>query len=129
MQTNNSTQEDTPQQKRHSSERQQHDPENDHGNVMALGDPDMELVLREVWHVVSQGRSVVVHGSAGQNPPHVRPPLAIHWRMRIAWLVGILMMNAMRCNPEYRSTLKCQGCADRKEVFNPFRGCIASMCE
>src|SRR5579884_680646 len=129
MQTNNSTEEDTQQQKRQSAERQQHDPKDDHGKVMEFGDPDIELVFREIGHVVRQGRSVVVHGSAGQNPPHVCPPLAIYGRVRIAWLVGILMMNAMRCNPEYRPTLKCQGCADGKEVFNPFWGPVASMGE
>src|SRR5690348_3180646 len=49
--------------------------------------------------------------------------------MRITWLVGILMMNAMRCHPKYRSALKCQGCAERKEVFHPFWSLVASVCE
>ena len=51
MQANHGAQEDTPQQKWQPAYREEHDSEHDHGNVMVLGDPDMELVFREVGHI------------------------------------------------------------------------------
>src|SRR5208282_360274 len=69
------------------------------------------------------------HGLSGQNPAHVRPPLAIDGRMRIAFLIGKLMMNAMRRHPEDRSAFESEGRTRGEEVFDPLRSLIAAMRE
>src|SRR5437763_16968798 len=57
----------------------------------------------------------------------MRPPLAIYRRMRIARLVRILMVDAMRCHPKNRSTLKRQSCACGQDVFHPLGSFVAAM--
>src|SRR5579863_501589 len=89
----------------------------------------MELVFCEIGHVTRQGCGVVMHGLPGQNPAHVRPPLAVDGRMRIAFVVGILMMNAMRGYPENRSAFKSQSCARSEDIFHPLRSSVTAMGE
>jgi hypothetical protein len=47
-----------------------------------------------------------MHRLPGKNPAHVRPPFAIDGRMGITFLIGKLMMNAMRSYPENRSAFE-----------------------
>src|SRR5580700_3542093 len=70
-----------------------------------------------------------MHGLAHQDPSHMRPPLAVDGRVRIAIVVGELMMNAVRCHPENRSALERQRGAPGQEVLNPFRRPVAAMRE
>src|SRR5689334_6519158 len=70
-----------------------------------------------------------MHGLAGQDPAHVRPPLAIDGRMRITFLIGELMMNAMRRHPEYRSAFQRQSRASGQEILDPLRRLVAAMCK
>jgi hypothetical protein len=73
----------------------------------------MELILREIGHVVGQGRCVVMHGLSGQDPAHMSPPRTIDWRMRITFFVSMLVMDAVRGYPKYRSAFERQSCANR----------------
>src|SRR5256885_9152991 len=66
---------------------------------------------------------------AHENPSHVGPPLAVERSVRIAFFIRKLMMNAMSCNPENRSTFKCQSCANRQEIFHPLRSLVSAMSE
>src|ERR1700693_500662 len=59
----------------------------------------------------------------------MRPPLAIARRMRIALLVGMLVVDAMRGHPENRAALKRQRRANREEVFDPEGSFVASVRE
>src|ERR1051326_6796631 len=56
---------------------------------------------------------------ADHQPHHVRPPAAFARGMRIAGLIGFLMMNAVRRDPENRTTLQRQRPADSEEIFDP----------
>jgi hypothetical protein len=47
--------------------------------------------------------------------------------MWIAGLVGFLMVNAVRGNPENRPAFQSQGSANRKEILQPSRNFIGSM--
>jgi len=47
-----------------------------------------------------------VHGAAGDDPSGVRPERSINGRVRIAFLVGILMVDTVGGDPEDRSALK-----------------------
>jgi len=71
----------------------------------------------------------MVHRLAHENPAHVRPPFSIDGRMRIAILVRILMMNAMRGHPENRPALKSKRGADGQEILDPLRRLIAAVRE
>src|SRR5579859_6392920 len=49
--------------------------------------------------------------------------------MRIAFLIGKLMMNAMRSHPENRSAFKRQGRARGQEIFHPLGSLVSAMRE
>ena len=57
---------------------------------------------------------------AEQNPAHVRPEAADPRRVRIAGLVGVLVVHAMGRDPENRSALERQRAADGEEVLEQF---------
>src|SRR5579862_9526351 len=96
---------------------------------MIFGDPDMELGFGEVRNVARQGAGVLVQAFAHQNPSHVGPPLAIERCVRIAFLIGELMMNAVSRDPENRSTFKGKSCTDGQEIFHPLRSFVSAMSE
>src|SRR5258708_36875693 len=68
-----------------------------------------------------------MHGATGQDPSHVRPPLAVAGGVRIAVLVGKLMMNAMRGHPENRSALEGESGAPGQKIFHPLRRLVSAM--
>src|SRR5450755_4635857 len=70
-----------------------------------------------------------MHRLAGKDPAHMRPPCAIDGRMRIAFFVGELMMNAVRGHPENRSAFERQRGAPSQEIFDPSRRLVAAMRE
>ena len=94
---------------------------------MIFGDPDVKLVFGQVRDIAGQRGGVVVHGFAGENPAHVGPPFAINRRMRIAFLVRKLMMNAVGRDPENRSAFKGQCCANGQEILDPLRSLVAAV--
>ena len=70
---------------------------------------------------------IVTLRAAPQNPTDMRPPAAIARRMRVAIAIRVRMMDSMRCDPLYRTTLYCQRAADYQEVFDGFGNFISSM--
>jgi hypothetical protein len=62
---------------------------------------------------------VVVERAPCDDPAHVRPEAAIARRMRIAFHVSILVMDAVRRYPEKRASFKRQRCAEGDEIFEP----------
>ena len=87
----------------------------------------MKFILSEVGNVARQRGRVMVHRLAHENPSHVRPPLALDRRMRVAVLIRILMMNAVRRHPENRPALQSQRGADGQKIFHPLRSLIAAV--
>ena len=59
---------------------------------------------------------------AEEHPAHVRPEAAFTRRVRIAVLVGVLMMDAVRRDPEDRPAFERERPAQRQEVLDRFRG-------
>jgi hypothetical protein len=47
--------------------------------------------------------------------------------MRVAFLIGLLMMDAVRGDPEDGTAFKRQCSAEGEEVLDPFRGLVAAM--
>src|SRR5258707_12289129 len=69
----------------------------------------------------------MMHRAAGQDPSHVRPPLAIEWGMRVTVLVRKLVMNAMRRNPENRSAFESESRTPGKKLFHPLGRLVSAM--
>src|ERR1700753_2312490 len=66
---------------------------------------------------------------AHQNPSHVGPPFAIEWGVGIAFFVRKLMMDAMSCDPENRSSFESQRCANCQKIFHPLGSFVTAMCK
>src|SRR5438105_12736078 len=57
----------------------------------------------------------------------MRPQTAVARRVWVAFLVGVLVMDAMRRNPKYWPAFKSQRSAHCENVFHPLRSLIAAM--
>src|SRR5437870_4549365 len=64
---------------------------------------------------------------AHENPSHVCPPFAINRRMRIAFLVRKLVMNAVGRYPENWPAFKGERCANREEILDPLWSLVAAV--
>src|SRR5579859_7777564 len=72
---------------------------------------------------------MVVQSTPGHDPAHVRPEAAIARRMRIAFHVSILVMDAMRRYPEKRAAFQRQRSAEGNEIFEPLVSLETAMRE
>ena len=101
--------------------------QDDDRHPVVVVQPDVEAVLRQIGSVLRHHPGVVVIGLAEQDPADVRPEGAIARRMRIARLVGLLMMDAMGGHPEDRPAFERQRAANGKEILEPHRDLIGPM--
>src|SRR6266705_5175052 len=70
-----------------------------------------------------------MHGLAHQDPAHVRPPLAVERSVWIAFLIRMLMMNAVCGHPENGPAFESKSRTRSQNVFHPVGRSIASMSE
>src|SRR6185312_15430089 len=70
-----------------------------------------------------------VHGGSAENPAHMRPPSAFGWGVGVAFVVGELVMHAMRGHPEDGSTFERKRGSDGHEVLDPLAGLVSAMGE
>ena len=68
-----------------------------------------------------------MHGFAAHDPAHVRPEAAVARAVRIAGLVGELMMHAVRGHPEDRPALERQRGAGGEEILKPLGALETAM--
>src|SRR5690349_6133669 len=87
--------------------------------------PTMKAVALKVRYV--RREYGIAHRIALQQPASMSPPPAVAGRMRIAVLVGILMMDAMGCDPKERAALQCERGTDCQGVFQPLGCHISAM--
>src|SRR5262245_23696822 len=66
---------------------------------------------------------------ARQNPARMGPPGALARRMRIAFLIGMLVMDAMCGDPENRSPFERERATPGEGVFDPLVCLVAAMGE
>jgi len=116
-----------PQQVGQASEEEQSSAHDDLRNPVPLADPGMKFVFTQVGDVGEEGIDLVVHGLAGKDPSHVGPDAAFARRVRVAFFIRILVMFAVRGDPEDRSAFEGQGCAGGQEIFDPFWSFVAAM--
>ena len=64
---------------------------------------------------------------AAENPAGVRPPRAFARRVRIAFAIRVLVMDAMRRDPEDRPAFERQRAAPREDVLDPLVGLVAPV--
>jgi hypothetical protein len=101
----------------------------DEGNVVEFAEPDVTLVAGEVGGVAAEECGFGVERAAGDDPTGVSPPGPVVGSVRIAVVVGVLMMDAMCGDPEDGSAFKCCGAAGGDEVFEPLGNAVAAMRE
>ena len=97
------------------------------GNPVPLAEPYVVLVFTKIRNVGGELRGGLMHRLSGQNPTHVRPPLAVARGMRVALLIRELMVNAVGSNPEDRPAFKRKRSASGKEIFHPLGSLISAM--
>jgi hypothetical protein len=89
----------------------------------------MDAVFGEIGGVAAEESGLGVEGAAGENPACVGPPGTVVRSVRIAFLIGVLMMNAVRGDPEDWPALQGEATAHGDEVLDPPRSTIAAVCE
>ena len=89
----------------------------------------MKFVFAEFGDVGEKFVGIVVHRLAGHDPAHVSPESPFAGRVRVAFLVGVLMMLAVRGDPGDRAAFQRQGTADGEEVLHPVGCLVAAMGE
>ena len=94
---------------------------------MIVVQPHVERVFGQIGRILRHQAGVVVLRLPDENPAHVSPPGAIARRMWVAGLVGFLMVNAVRGNPENRPAFQRQGSANREAILEPSRNSIGTM--
>jgi hypothetical protein len=99
------------------------------GKVVILAEPDVDGILGEVWSVAAKESGFRVQGTAGEDPASMSPPGAVVGSVGVAFVVRVLMMNAMGGYPEDGTALKREAAAHGDEVFDPLGNPIAAMGE
>jgi hypothetical protein len=101
----------------------------DQRDPMKFAEPDVDWVLGEVGGVAAEERGFRVEGAAGEDPAGVGPPGAIVRGMGIAFVVGVLMVDAMGGYPEDGTAFKGETAAHGNEVLDPLGGSVAAVGE
>ncbi len=116
-----------PQHVRQAAERGEREADDHLRHPVPGGEPHVDGVLGQVGHVPAQHGGVVVHRLAHEDPAHVRPEGALARRVRIAVVVRVLVVDAVRGHPEDRAALERERAADRQEVLDPLVGLVAAV--
>src|ERR1700733_10115550 len=89
----------------------------------------MDAVFGEIGGVAAEESSLGVEGAAGENPPCVGPPGTVVRSVRVAFVIRVLMMNAVRGDPEDRPAFEGEATAHGDEVLDPPRSTVAAVCK
>ncbi len=96
---------------------------------VVLGEPDVDAVAGEVRGVAAEQSGLGVERAAGEDPAGVGPPGAVVRGVRVAFLVGVLMVDAVGGDPEDRSALESEAAAGGDEVLQPLGHAVAAVGE
>ncbi len=120
-------QEDTPQDHRPSAPGQQAQPDGRQWHPVVFRKPDMELVAAQVRRVPAQHLGLRVQRFAAHDPAHVRPKGSIVGCVRVALVVGKLVVDPVRGHPKNRTALERERAAHRHRVLDQLGYLIAAM--
>ena len=101
----------------------------DERHPVILREPDVDAIAGEVGSVAAEERGLGVESATGEDPAGVGPPGAVVRCVRIAFLVGVLMVDAMGGYPEDGSAFEREAAAGGDEVFQPPGNAIAAVGE
>jgi len=101
----------------------------DEGNPVIFAEGDEEGIALEVGDVAGKGFSLCVLRVAPDEPAEVSPPGALAGSVGVAFLVTVLVMNAVSGYPEDGPALKGERGADGHGMLNPFGNLVAAMSE
>ena len=87
------------------------------------------LVAGEVGGVAAQQGGLRVERAAGEDPAGVGPPGAVVRGVRVAVVVGVLMVDAVGGDPEDGSAFERHGAAGGDEVLQPLGGPVSAVGE
>src|SRR5260370_35833276 len=91
---------------------------------MKVVKPDVEALFHPIRGILRHQWGVAMLALSNQKPAHVSPPSAVTRRMRVAGLIGFLVVDSMCRNPENRSTLERQRAANGKKILKRQRHLI-----
>ena len=83
------------------------------GQPVVFAEPDVDGVAGEVGGVAAEERGLRVQGATGEDPAGVGPPGAVVRGVGVAFVVGVLMMDAVGGDPEDGSALERDACRRR----------------
>jgi len=121
MQADGDAQKDAPQHPRPTAKRVKDDARRNQRHVVEAVDHPMHAIFHQIGRISSQRRFRMLLCCADQNPTDVRPPTAIARRMRIAFVIGVRVMYAMRGDPVDRTAFERQRATQREEIFERTR--------
>ncbi len=127
VETDNDPEADAPEHVWNTADREKEESKDDQGNPMIGVQPDIEAIFGQVWRVLGHQWSIAVFALSDKKPAEVSPPAAITGRVRIAGLIGFLVMDSMGRNPEDRSALERQRATNGKEILKSQRDLIRPM--
>src|SRR5882672_4073670 len=123
----NGAKENRPQQSRPAKRSVNNYSKDDRRYPMVLADPNVIFVLAKVGNKRKQFFRARMHCLSRNDPAHVSEKSAVIRRMRIAFLVRILVVHAVRRYPRDRSAFNRQRSARRKDIFHPLMSFVAAM--
>ncbi len=129
MQANYCTEENPPRHKGKSTQSKENYSEDCKWNPVPFADPDVEFVLAQIRDIGKELGRIVLQHLAGDDPADVSPEAAIAGRMRVTFLISVLVMEAMGCDPENGTTFKCESGADSEGIFHPFGSFVTPVRE
>ena len=94
---------------------------------MVVVQPDVELMLGQIGRVLGHQLRIVVLGLAEEDPADMGPPGAVARGVRIARLIGFLVMDPVGGHPEDRAALQGQGSTDREKVLQQERHLVGPV--
>lgn len=101
----------------------------DEWQVVVLAEPDVDGIAGEVGSVAAEESGLGVESTAGEDPTGVSPPGAVLRGVGIAFVVGVLMMDAVGGDPEDGAALEREAAAGGDEVLDPLGGAVAAVRE
>jgi len=121
VEPDNNAEANAPQQHGKSADGEEQAAQDDDGNPVIVVQRNVERMPRQIGRIFRHHSGVVVIGFAEKDPTDMRPPRTLAGRMRIAGLIGLLMMDTMGGHPEDGPAFQRQGAANGKEILKPDR--------
>jgi hypothetical protein len=86
---------------------------------VVLREPDVDAIAGEVGSVAAEESGLRVESATGEDPAGVGPPGSVVRGVGVAFLVGVLMVDAVGGYPEDGSAFEGEAAAGGDEVLQP----------